>query len=148
MSTKPTKPDDTAQLINQARAFSQQFGALTRVAGMLDRVGSLRDELADLAGQREKAMHELNVLFGEKDAELKALTQQIEDRVRSEHAEAERVVAREAEARRSFENLKVEIAERNAVLTGLEGRIMRAEGQYGEISTKLSQLRGAIPQGA
>jgi chromosome segregation ATPase len=145
MSTK--KPDDTAQLVNQARAFSQQFGALMQVAAMLDQVGSLREELEQLTVKRDQALHELNVLFGERDAELKVLTQQIEDRVRSEHAEAQRVLEQEGELRKSVANLSEELQDRRRKLTTMEQQIMRAEGQYGAINEKLSQLRGSIAVG-
>jgi chromosome segregation ATPase len=141
------KPDDTAELVAQARSFSKQFGALMQVAQMLDQVGSLKDELEQLTIKRDQALHELNVLFGERDAELKVLTQQIEDRVRSEHQEAERVLQQEAAMRASVANLSEELQDRRRKLTSMEQQIMRAEGQYGAINEKLSQLRGSIAVG-
>jgi chromosome segregation ATPase len=144
-STK--KPDDTAELVTQARSFSKQFGALLQVAQMLDQVGSLRDELEQLTVKRDQALHELNVLFGERDAELKVLTQQIEDRVRSEHAEAERLLQNETAMRASVQSLSEDLMDKRRKLTSLEQAIMRAEAQYGAISEKLSQLRGSIAVG-
>jgi chromosome segregation ATPase len=145
--TKPTKSDDTRELVAQARAFAQQFGALMQVAAMLDQVGSLKDELEALTIKRDQALHELNVLFGERDAELKVLTSEIEARVRGEHQEAERVLQQEAAMRASVQSLSEDLMDKRRKLTSMEQAIMRAEGQYGEINTKLSQLRGSIAVG-
>jgi chromosome segregation ATPase len=143
MSTK--KPDDTRELVEQARSFSKQFGSLMQVAGMLDQVGSLREELEALAVERDRATHELNVLWGERDGELQKLTEQIEAGLKAKYDEAERVLAQEAAARKSLQDLGEDLVDRRRKLTSLEQAIMRAEGQYGEISTKLARLRGAIP---
>jgi chromosome segregation ATPase len=145
--TKPTRSDDTRELVAQARAFAQQFGALMQVAAMLDQVGSLRDELEALTVERDRAKHELNVLWGERDGELQKLTEQIETGLKAKYDEAERVLAREAEARKSLQNLSEELMDRRRKLTSMEQAIMRAEGQYGAINEKLSQLRGSIAVG-
>jgi chromosome segregation ATPase len=145
--TKPTKSDDTRELVAQARAFAQQFGALMQVAAMLDGVAGLRDELEALTIKRDQALHELNVLFGERDAELKVLTQQIEDRVRSEHQEAERVLQQEAELRKSVASLSEDLMDKRRKVTGMEQQLMRAEGQLGAVNEKLAQLRGSIAVG-
>jgi chromosome segregation ATPase len=145
MSTKPTKPDDTRELVEQARSFSKQFGALLQVASMLDGVAGLKEELEQLTIKRDQALHELNVLFGERDAELKVLTQQIEDRVRGEHQEAERVLQQEAAMRASVASLSEELMDRRRKLTSMEQAIMRAEGQFGAVNEQLQRLRGSIP---
>ena len=95
-------------------------------------------------GRRPK--HELNVLFGERDAELKALTEQIEDcACRPSTTEAERVLAQEAEARKSVQNLSEDLMDHSAEVDALEAAIMRAEGQLGAVNEQLAELRGSIP---
>ena len=142
--SKPKQDDDT---VAAARSFLQQFAGLQQLASMVDEVAGLRDELASLREQRQAALNELNVLFGERDAELKVLTQQIEDRVRGEHEEGERLHKQAADMRAAIADLSEDVQDRRKKLTSLEQAIMRAEGQYGAINEKLAQLRGAIPQG-
>jgi chromosome segregation ATPase len=145
MITKPNKSDDTRLLVEQARAFSSQFSALMQVAAMLDQVGSLRDELEALTVERDRAKHELDILWGQRDTELAALTERIETGLRAKYDEAERVVAREADARRSLADLSEELQDRWRKLTAMEAQLMRTEAAYGDLSTRLSALRGSIP---
>jgi chromosome segregation ATPase len=142
--SKPKQDDDT---VEAARSFLQQFAGLQKLASMVDEVSSLRQELASLREQRQAALDELNVLFGERDAELKVLTQQIEDRVRGEHAEAERVLQNETAMRASVQSLSEDLMDKRRKLTSMEQAIMRAEGQYGEINTQLQRLRSSIAVG-
>jgi chromosome segregation ATPase len=85
------------------------------------------------------------VVWGERDDELAALTERIETGLKAKYDEAERVLAREAEARKSLQDLSEGVQDRRRVLTSLEAQIMRGEGQLGAVNEKLAQLRGSIP---
>jgi chromosome segregation ATPase len=140
--SKPKQDDDT---VAAARSFLQQFAGLQQLASMVDEVANLRDELEALTVERDRAKHELETLWGQRDTELAALTERIETGLKAKYDAAERVLAQEADMRRSVANLSEELQDRRKKLTSLEAQITRGEAAYGDLTTKLGALRGAIP---
>jgi hypothetical protein len=137
--------DDNFELIvEQAKRFSEQFGALLKAADKLAEFGDLQHAEAEARQATAKVQRELDILNSEKGAAYQKVHDAIEAELKYRYREHERLLATESTLRVSVASLEERQAELRGKLAELERKIAQGESRYSEVNSRLSGLRASL----
>jgi chromosome segregation ATPase len=136
--------DDIEQVINQAKSFATQFGALLTAADKLEEFSDLKRAENEARAAVKKVQGELAVLKGEQGAAYQRIYDAIEAELKFKYSESEKLLADEAILRTSVKGLEEKRADLQRKLEDLERRIGQAEGRFGDVSNKIAVLRTSL----
>jgi chromosome segregation ATPase len=135
---------DFQLIVEQAKRFSEQFGALITVGNKLAEIGDLRHAESEAQQALARVQRELDVLNSERGAAYQKVHDAIEAGLKHRYQEHERLLSTESTLRVSVRGLEEKRAELQGKLSDLERRIAQGEARYADVTGKLSGLRQSL----
>jgi chromosome segregation ATPase len=136
--------DDFQMIVEQAKRFSEMFGALTRVGDILSEIGDLRHAESEARQALTKVQRELAILNSERGAAYQRIHDAIEAELKFRYKEYEKLLANESTLRASVANLTEKDAELRGRLADYERRTAQAEARHADATNKISVLRTSL----
>jgi chromosome segregation ATPase len=139
-----SETDDFQVIVEQAKRFSEQFGALITVGNKLAEIGDLRHAESEAQQALAKVQRELDVLNSERGAACQKVHDTIEAELKFRYKEHERLLATESTLRTSVANLEAKAEELRGRVADYERRTQQAELRFADVNGKISMLRTSL----
>jgi hypothetical protein len=139
-----SESDDFQLIVEQAQRFSEQFGALLKVANKIEEIGDLQRAESEARQATAKVQAELAVLNNERSAGYAKIHDAIEAELKYRYREFERQLSAESTLRISVAGLEERQAELRGKLAELERKIAQGEARHADVNSKISILRTSL----